>query len=119
MFNLAVILMSIKCSLTLFWKCSCLNLYFRKQHFQKLAVKSQNHVLVEISSTKMSYGIYNIHNRDLRNDGQSMFTEREGKSKVSDNNSCHFSDQYFLPCLLCKHPIILSQNKNGLFQHKN
>ena len=34
------------------------------------------------------------------------------------NDYCHFSDQYFL-CLFCKHPTILFQNKNGIFQHKN
>ena len=64
---------------------------------------------------KISYGIYIIGNRYLRNDGQSMIREREGRG----NNSCHFSDPYFLSCFLCKHAIILSQNKNGIFQHKN
>ena len=84
-----------------------------------LAIKLQNHVVVKISSTKISYGIYNLYNRYLRNDGQVMFREREGRGKGRGNNSCHFSDQYFLPCFLCKHPNILSQNKNGIFQHKN
>ena len=84
-----------------------------------LAIKLQNHVVVKISSTKISYGIYNIYNRYLRNDGQVMFREREGRGKGRGNNSCHFCDQYFLPCFLCKHPNILSQNKNGIFQHKN
>ena len=105
----------IKRSITLFGQCFYLNLIFREQHFRRLAIKLQNHVLVKISSTKISYGIYNICNRYLRNDGQSMFRKREGRG----NNSCHFSDQYFLPCFLCKHPTILSQNKNGIFQHKN
>ena len=45
-------------------------------------------------------------------------TERE-RGKSRGNNSCHFSDQYFLPCFLCKRPTILSQNKDGIFQHKN
>ena len=57
--------------------------------------------------------------RYLRNDGQLMFREREGRGKGRGNNSCNFSDQCFLPCFLCKHPNILSQNKNGIFQHKN
>ena len=77
-FNLVLVLMSIKRSLTLFWQCSCLDLIFRRRHFRKLSVISQNHVLVKISSTKISYGICNIYNRYLRNDGQSMFRERVG-----------------------------------------
>ena len=28
----------------------------------------------------------------------------EGKKQGRGNNSCHFSDQYFHPCFLCKHP---------------
>ena len=98
--NLVVILTSIKRSLTLFWKCSCIDLIFFSRHFRELAPKSQKHVLVKISSTK----IYVIR-------------EREGRGRGSD--SCHFSNQYFLPCLLRKHPTILFQNKNGIFQHKN
>ena len=74
---------------------------------------------MKISFTKISYGIYNIYNRYLRNDGQSMFREKEDRGKGRGNNSCHFSDQYFLPCFLCKHPTIFSQNKNEMFQHKN
>ena len=46
--------------------------------------------------------------------------EKRGREKLCrGNNSCHFSDQYFLPCFPCKHPTILFQNKNGIFQHKN
>ena len=45
--------------------------------------------------------------------------EREREKQGRGNDSCHFSDQYFLPCFLCKHPTILFQNKNGIFQHKN
>ena len=45
--------------------------------------------------------------------------EREVRGKSRGNNSCHFSDQYFLPSFLCKHPTILSPNKNGIIQHKN
>ena len=44
--------------------------------------------------------------------------EKEKKQQGRGNDSCHFSDQYFLPCFLCKHPTILFQNKNGIFQHK-
>ena len=60
--------------LTLFWQCSCLDLIFPKRHFRKLAKKSQKHLLVKISSTKVSY---NIYNRNLRNDARSMFKVRE------------------------------------------
>ena len=45
--------------------------------------------------------------------------ERKKKKQGRGNNSCHFSDQYFIPYFLCKHPTILIQNKNGIFQHKN
>ena len=42
--------------------------------------------------------------------------ERErGKKQGRGNDSCHFSDQYFLD----EKPTILFQNKNGIFQHKN
>ena len=45
--------------------------------------------------------------------------ERE-KKKGRGNDCSHFSDQYFLNCFLnCKHPAILFQNKNGIFQHKS
>ena len=71
------LLMAIKLYWILFWQCSCPNLIFRKRHFQELATKSQKHVLVKISSTKMSYNIYNIYNRHLRNDARSIFRERE------------------------------------------
>ena len=77
---MAVVLTSIKRYLTLFWQCSCLDLIFRKRHFRELATKSQKHVLVKISSTKISYNIYNIYNRNLRNDARSMFRER-GREK--------------------------------------
>ena len=50
---------------------------------------------------------------------QCLEKERGRKKKGRGNNSCHFSDQYFLPCFLCKRPTILFQNKNGIFQHKN
>ena len=46
-----------------------------------------------------------------------ILQEREGRGR--GNDSCPFSHQYFLPYLLCKHPTILFQNKNGIFQHKN
>ena len=45
--------------------------------------------------------------------------EKEGRVKTRGNNSYHFSNQYFLPSFLCKHPTVLSQNKNGIIQHKN
>ena len=64
----------IKFHLTLVWQCSCFNLIFPKRHFRKLATKSQKHLLVKISSTKMSD---NIYNRNLRNDARSMFKVRE------------------------------------------
>ena len=41
-----------------------------------------------------------------------------GRGKSRGNNSCHFSDQYF-PSFLRKHSTVLSQNKNGIIQHKN
>ena len=44
---------------------------------------------------------------------RSIFRRREKK------DPCDFSDQYFLPSFLFKHPTILFQNKNGTFQHKN
>ena len=43
--------------------------------------------------------------------------ERENK-QGRGNGSCHSSYQYFLPCFLCKHPTILFQKKNGIFQYK-
>ena len=77
---------------------------------------------MKISSTEISlcgiYSICNIYNRYLTNDAQSMLRER-GSGKSRGNNSCHFSDQYFLPSFLCKHLTVLSQNKNGIIQHKN
>ena len=45
--------------------------------------------------------------------------EREREKQGRGNYSYHFSDQYFVPCFLCKHPSILLQNKNGIFQHQN
>ena len=71
------LLMAIKLYWILFWQCSCPNLIFRKRHFQELTTKSQKHVLVKISSTKMSYNIYNIYNRHFRNDARSIFRDRE------------------------------------------
>ena len=68
---------------------------------------------------KISYSIYNTCNRYLRNDVQLKLRQREGRGKGRGNNSCHLSGQYFLPCFLCKHPTILSQDKDGIFQHKN
>ena len=44
--------------------------------------------------------------------------EREREKQGRGNDSCHFSDQYFLPCFLRKHLTILFQYKNGIFQHK-
>ena len=49
---------------------------------------------------------------------QCLERERERK-QGRGNDSCHFSDQYFLPCFLCKHPTFLFQNKNGIFLHEN
>ena len=46
------------------------------------------------------------------------YLERGRKKQGKGNDSCHFSDQYFLPCFLCKHPSILFQNKNGYFNIK-
>ena len=43
--------------------------------------------------------------------------ERGRKKQGRGNDSCHFSDHYFLPCFL--YSTILFQNKNGIFQHKN
>ena len=54
------------------------NLLIWKRHFQKLAAKSQKHVLVKISSTEISCSIYNIYNRYLANDVQLMLRERVG-----------------------------------------
>ena len=71
------LLMAIKLYWILFWQCSCLNLIFWKRHFQESATKLQKHVLVKISSTKMSYNIYNIYNRHLRDDARSIFRERQ------------------------------------------
>ena len=48
---------------------------FSKETFSKIG-QSQIYVLVKISSTKIPYSIYNIYNRYLRNDMQSMFRER-------------------------------------------
>ena len=42
--------------------------------------------------------------------------EREAKGKGRGNSTNHFSDQYLIPYFLCKHPNILSQNKNGIIQ---
>ena len=53
------------------------------------------------------------HNRCLARE-----REKE-KNQGRGNDYCHFSDQYFRPCFLCKHPTLLFQNKNGIFQHKN
>ena len=41
------------------------------------------------------------------------------KERVGVTILATFLDQYFFPCFLHKHPTILSQNKNGLFHHKN
>ena len=43
--------------------------------------------------------------------------ERGRKKQGRGNDSCHFSDHYFLPCFL--YSTILFQNKNEIFQHKN
>ena len=90
---------------------------FPEETFSRIGHKVPKHVLVKISSTKISYNICNIYNRNLRNDAQCLARDREKQGRGSD--SCHFFDQYFLPCFLCKHPTILFQNKNGIFQHKN
>ena len=98
---MAVFLTSIKRYFTWFWQCSCIDLFFRKRHFRKLVTKSQKHVLIKISSTKIPYNIliyyfnynillfykipyniYNIYNRYLNNDARSK-SQREGeKSRV-------------------------------------
>ena len=44
--------------------------------------------------------------------------ERGSKKQGKGSDSCHFSDQYFLPCFLCKHPTIEIQSKNGYFNIK-
>ena len=44
---------------------------------------------------------------------------RESEQQGKGNDSCHFSDQNFLPCYLCKYLNILFQNKNEIFQLKN
>ena len=56
-------------------------------------------------------------NRCLERERQRQRQRERGKSR--GNNSCHFSDQYFLPSFLCKHLTVLSQNKNGIIQYKN
>ena len=50
---------------------------------------------------------------------RNLCLERDDSGRSRGNNSCDFSDQYFLPSFLCKHPTVLSQNKNGIIQHKN
>ena len=72
--NLAVTLMFIKHYLTLFWQFAWLDLIFQKRHFLAL---SQKYILLKIFSTKISCNIYNIYNRNLRNDARSMLRERE------------------------------------------
>ena len=86
--NLAVVFTFIKLYLTLLWQCFFLNSIFPQRHFRKYHTKLQKHVLVKISFTKISY---NIYNRKLRNE-----SKRERKKRGRGNNSCHFSDQYFL-----------------------
>ena len=44
--------------------------------------------------------------------------ERRGKKQGKGSGFSHFSDQYFLPCFLCKHPTIMFQKKNGYFNIK-
>ena len=78
---MAVFLTSIKHYLTFFWQCSCIDLVFRKGHCRELATKSQKHVLVEISSTEISYNVYNIYNWNLRNDAWLIFGDREKEKK--------------------------------------
>ena len=43
--------------------------------------------------------------------------KRGRKKQCRGNDSCHFSDHYFLLCFL--YSAIFFQNKNGIFQHKN
>ena len=45
--------------------------------------------------------------------------EKEREKQGRGNDSCHFSDQDFLPCYLCKYPNILFLNNNVIFQQKN
>ena len=52
------------------------------------------------------------HNRCLARE-----REKE-KNQGRGNDYCHFSDQYFRPCFLCKHLTLLFQNKNGIFNIK-
>ena len=54
---------------------------FPEETFSRMGHKVAKHVLVKISSMKISYNIYNIYNRNLRNDTQSMFREREREKK--------------------------------------
>ena len=49
---------------------------------------------------------------------QDRCLERERERDRESNDSCHFSDQHFLPCFLCKHTTILFQTKNGNFNIK-
>ena len=44
--------------------------------------------------------------------------ERGRKTQVKGSDSCHFSDQYLLPCFLRKHPTTMLQNKNEYFNIK-
>ena len=99
--------MPIKHYLTFFGQCFYLDLIFQKRHFCELAKKLQKHVLY-----KYIIGTYEMKYRR-------RLEKREREKQGRGNDSCHISDQYFLPCFLCKHPAILFQIKNGIFQHKN
>ena len=44
---------------------------------------------------KISYNIYNIYNRNLRNDAQCLERETEREKQGKGNDSCHFSDNIF------------------------
>ena len=89
---LVVVLTSIKHYWTLFWQCFCLDLIFWKRHFRELATKSQKRVVVKISSTEISYVIYDTYSSNWRNEALSMFGKMREKQGW-DNDSCHFSDQ--------------------------
>ena len=71
---------------------------------------------IEIKLEKYSYTQTNtclLHRK--RETQRERHREKQGRG----DDSCHISHQYFSSCLLCKHPTILFQNKNGILQYKN
>ena len=49
---------------------------FPEETFSRIGHKVAKHVLVKISSMKISYNIYNIYNRNLRNDTRCLEKDR-------------------------------------------